>query len=385
MLTFAAGEPDFDTPPRIIKAAAAAMAAGRTRYAPVPGDPEARNAIASKLTRENAIPEVTSDHIVITTGGKHALYLLFQSLLDPALPGQDAPEVLLPTPAWVSYAPQIRLAGGKVVEIPTTPESGFKMTPAQLEASITPNARILVFNSPSNPCGVTYTPEEVRALAEVVARASANVAQNLVVITDEIYEKLVYHGMRHLSFGACSGVAERTITVNGLSKAYAMTGWRVGYIAGSGEFGRAVASAAGKMQSQTTTCIPAFIYPAIRVALEECNDDVESMRVAFEKRADLIESRLGALPGLVCPKPTGAFYVFPDVSAHFGRASAGGRRLESALDFAEALLLEHHLAAVPGEDFFGCGRSCVRFSFACSEAQIEAGMDRLEAFLAGLR
>lgn len=385
VLTFAAGEPDFDTPAPIIRAAQAAMEAGRTRYAPVPGDPDSREAIAAKLTRENRIPDVTADHIVITSGGKHALYLLFQCLLDSALPGQDAAETLLPTPAWVSYAPQIRLAGGKVVEIPTTPESGFKITPAQLEASITANTRLLVFNSPSNPCGVTYTPDEVESLAQVVARAAANVAPNLVVITDEIYEKLVYHGMKHRSFAAHPDVAERTITVNGLSKAYAMTGWRVGYIAGSGEFGRAAASAVGKMQSQTTTCIPAFIYPAIRVALEECAEEVESMRRAFERRAELIESRIAKMPGLMCPKPTGAFYIFPDVSAHFGRASAGGRQLESALDFAEALLLEHHLAAVPGEDFLGCGRSCVRFSFACSEEQIEAGMDRLEAFLAGLR
>ncbi len=385
VLTFAAGEPDFDTPASIIKAAEVAMETGRTRYAPVPGDPDARSAIAHKITRENHIPDVTSDHVVISTGGKHALYLLFQSLLDPPLAGQEAPDVLLPTPAWVSYAPQIRLAGGRVVEIPTTPESGFKMTPAQLEASITPNSRILVFNSPSNPCGVTYTPEEVEALAAVVARETARTAPNLVVITDEIYEKLIYGGMTHRSFGACAGVSEQTITVNGLSKAYAMTGWRVGYIAGSGEFGRTAASAVAKMQSQTTTCIPAFIYPTIRVALEECHDEVETMRLAFERRADLIDARIKNIPGLVCPKPTGAFYVFPDVSAHFGRSSAGGRRLESALDFAEALLLEHHLAAVPGEDFLGCGRRCVRFSFACSEEQIEAGMDRLEAFIEGLR
>ncbi len=385
MLTFAAGEPDFDTPQPIIEAAQNALAAGRTRYAPVPGDPDARAAIAAKLSQENEIPDVTGDHIVVTNGGKHALYLLFQSLLDPALPGQEAPEVLLPTPAWVSYAPQIRLAGGKVVEIPTTPESGFKMSPQQLEASITPNTRILLFNSPSNPCGVTYTPDEVEGLAAVVARAAANVAPNLIVITDEIYEKLIYRGMRHRSFGSCMDVAERTITVNGLSKAYAMTGWRVGYIAGSGEFGRSVASAVAKMQSQSTTCIPAFIYPAIRVALEDCADEVEAMRDAFERRADLIFDRLSAMQSLVCPEPTGAFYVFPDVSAHFGRVSAGGRQLTSALDFAEALLLEHHVAVVPGEDFLGCGRSCIRMSFACSEAQIEAGMDRVEAFLDGLR
>lgn len=384
VVSFAAGEPDFDTPRRITDAAIEALRAGQTHYSPVPGDIDARQAIAEKLTNENRIPNVTADHVVITTGGKHALYLLFQALLDPPLPGQDAPEVLLPTPAWVSYAPQIRLAGGKVVEIPTTPESDFKITPAQFDAAVTPHTRAFIFNSPSNPCGVTYTPEEVRALAEAIERA-VRTAPNLVVITDEIYEKLIYDGMRHLSLGSFASIAERTITVNGLSKAFAMTGWRVGYVAGSGEFGRQVASAVSKMQSQTTTCIPAFIYPTIRVALHECAGEVEAMRQAFEKRARLILERMQSLPGVVCPKPTGAFYVFPDISAHFGRQSAGGRRIESALDFAEALLAEHQVAIVPGEDFFGCGRVCVRLSFACSEESIQTGMDRLEAFIQGLR
>jgi len=385
VLAFAAGEPDFATPEPICDAAIEALKAGLTHYAPVPGDPDARAAIAEKLSTENAIPGVTGDHVVITTGGKHALYLALQCLLDPAAPGADPPEALLPTPAWVSYAPQIRLAGGKVVEVPTSAETGFVMTPDDLLAAVTPRTRVLIFNSPSNPCGVTYTPAQVEALADAIAHAAESTAPGLVVLADEIYEKLIFAGAEHRSLGSFAPIAQRVVTVGGLSKAYAMTGWRVGYLAGSGEPGARLAAAVARMQSQTTTSLPAFIYPAIRVALMDCAADVEAMRAAFEARARIIHGRIRAMPGLVCPEPTGAFYVFPDVSAHFGKVSAGGTRIETPLDFAEALLEEHLVACVPGEDFLGAGRRCVRLSFACSEEQIHAGMDRLEAFLAGLR
>ncbi len=385
VLSFAAGEPDFDTPVAIRTAAQEALDAGLTRYVASAGDPDARAVIAKKLTRENNIPNVTADHIVITTGGKHALYLLFQALFDKPLHDQPPVDVLLPTPAWVSYAPQIRLAGAHVVELPTTPDTDFKLTPEQLEEAITPNTRAFLFNSPSNPCGTTYTPTEVADLARAIARAADRHAPNLVVITDEIYEKLLYDGMTHRSLGSCPEIADRTITVNGLSKAYAMTGWRIGYLAGSGEFGKKLAAAVAKLQSQTTTCIPAFLYPAICTALTECADEVEQMRLAFERRAHLVYTRVQAIPSFVCAKPTGAFYIFPDVSAHFGKTSAGGKRIDAAADFAQALLEEHHVAIVPGEDFLGCGRDCIRFSFACSEEQISQGMDRLEAFVQGLR
>ena len=385
VLAFAAGEPDFVTPEPIRAAAIRALQAGLTHYAPVPGDPDARAVIAEKLTTENHLPDVPPGNVVITTGGKHALYLVFQSLLDPALPDREPPDVLLPTPAWVSYAPQIRLAGGRVVEIPTTAQAGFKITPEQLSQAITPNSRVFLFNSPSNPCGVTYTPAEVAALARTLADAAETIAPNLVIVTDEIYEKLIYRGARHTSLGSFPAIAGRTITINGLSKGYAMTGWRVGYLAGCGELGARVAAAATRLQSQTTTSLPAFIYPAIRVALTECDGAVEEMRRAFEARGTVIYNRVAAMPGLVCPTPTGAFYVFPDISSHFGKISAGGATIGSPLDFAEALLAEHHVACVPGEDFLGAGRRCVRFSFACPEEQIHAGMDRVEAFLAGLR
>jgi len=385
VLSFAAGEPDFDTPERIKRAAIQAMEAGQTRYMPAAGPPEAREAIAEKLVNENGLTGTTPDRVVITPGGKFALYLLFQALLDGPGPGEPPSEVLLPTPAWVSYPPQTRLAGGEIVEIPASAEQGFKITPEQIREAVTPNSRVFLFNSPSNPCGVTYTPDEAAALAEALGDAMRMTAPHLVVITDEIYEKLIYGDTEHRSLGSFPEIAERTITVNGLSKAYAMTGWRIGYLAGAGELGLEVARAATKLQGQMTTNVTAFCYPAIRVALHHCAEEVESMRQAFERRGRLVHERLSAMPGLVCPRPTGAFYVFPDVSAHFGKTTPGGAVIQSSSDFAQALLDEQNLAVVPGEDFLGCGPRCVRISFACSDEHIERGMDRLAAFLESLR
>jgi len=385
VLSFAAGEPDFDTPERIKRAAIEALRDGQTKYAPTPGDPETRRVVAERFQRVNGIPDLTADHVVISTGGKQSLYLIFQSLLDPPGPDEEAPEVLLPTPAWVTYAPQAHLAGGRVVEVEAGPEDGFKITPERLREAISPRSRLMVFNSPSNPCGVTYTPEEVEALAKVVAEAAASTCPDLMVISDEIYDRLTYEGLEHRSFGSIPEVSERTVTINGMSKAYAMTGWRLGFAAGSGEFGLELARSMTKLQGQMTTCVASFTYPAIRVGLTECDDDVERMREAFAARARLISQRLSAIDGMVFPRPTGAFYVFADISAHLGKQSAGGRRIETAGDFAEALLEERHVAIVPGEDFLGCGPRCARISFACSEEQIEAGMERLGAFVSDLR
>ena len=385
VLSFAAGEPDFDTPEPITRAAIEALNAGQTRYGPTPGDPETRRVIAHKLSTENRIPDVTADHVVISSGGKNSLYLLFQALLDPPCAGAEPGEVILPTPAWVSYKPQAQLAGGTIVEVPATAANDFKITPGQLAGAITPRSRVLCLNSPSNPCGTMYTPDELGALAQVVAEAAASTCPELVIITDEIYEKIIYGGIEHQSIGAFPEVAHRTVTVNGLSKAYTMTGWRIGYCAGSGAFGLRIAKAITKLQGQLTTCIPTFLLPAIRVALTQCADDVERMRLQFAQRAELIYGRVSAMPGVVCPKPTGAFYVFPDISAHFGKTTAGGATIDSAQAFATALLNEQLVACVPGEDFLGVGPSCARFSFACSNEQITAGMDRLGVFLDGLR
>src|ERR1043165_5646986 len=236
VISFGLGEPDFDTPERIRRAAAAALEAGMTHYMPTLGDAETREAVAEKLTRENGIAGLTGQHVAISVGAKQSLYLVCHCLLDEeGAQGQD--EALLPVPSWVSYRPIAELAGAKVVELPTTAATGFKVTPAQLRAAINPRTRILFLNSPSNPCGTMYTADELRALAAVVAEAAATVAPRLVIVTDEIYEKIVYGGIAHYSIGATPSVADRTVTLNGMSKAFAMTGWRVGYAGAPGEFG----------------------------------------------------------------------------------------------------------------------------------------------------
>jgi aspartate aminotransferase len=259
------------------------------------------------------------------------------------------------------------------------------MTPEQLRGVITERTRCLMLCTPSNPCGTMYTEAELRALAGVVHEASRTVAPDMVVVCDEIYEKIAYAGVPHFSIGSVKEIAERVITVNGLSKAYSMTGWRVGYTATSGAWGLKFMKAMSAFQGQTTTCITSFVYPAMRAAILECEEDAKRFCAAFGKRAALIHGRMSRMPGVVCPRPTGAFYAFPDVSAHFGKRSAGGRPVGSALEFCEAMLAEARVAAVPGDDFGGCSKNHVRFSFACSEETITAGMDRMEGFVGGLR
>jgi aspartate aminotransferase len=386
VLAFAAGEPDFDTPAPIKQAAIDALLAGQTKYMPTLGDTPTRQAIADKLSRENGIPGLKPDHIAIGAGGKHVLFSALHCLFDPPEPGETPWEMLLPVPAWVSYRPIAELAGGRVVELPTRPEDDFKVSPEQLADAITPRSRVLVINSPSNPCGTMYTPDELRALAAVVADKAANIAPELVILSDEIYEKIVYGGIEHFSIGAVPAVSQRTLTINGLSKAYSMTGWRIGYGAMPGEAGLAFIRALGTLQGQMTTNITSFNYPAIRCALTSpaVAETVESMRLAFAARAKLIKERLDAIDAVRCPTPTGAFYAFPDISGLFGLTTPGGRTIGSALDLCEALLAEANLAFVPGEDFGGCGAEHVRISFACSETQINAGMDRFASFVRAL-
>ena len=385
VLSFGQGEPDFDTPDKIKQAAIDAIRAGQTKYGPAAGDPETRAVIAEKLTRENRIPNVTANPVVVAPGGKHALYLIVQALLDPPAPGEAPWEVILPVPAWVSYDPMIRMAGGEVVQLETTPQRDFKITPEQLERAITPRSRLLILNSPSNPCGTMYTPDELRALAAVVEKAAKTVAPDLVVLSDEIYEKIVYGGIEQMSIGSIPAIAERTVTMNGMSKAFAMTGWRIGYLAGSGEFGLQVAKAAEKLQGQISTCIASFVFPAIRVALTQCHEEVEMMRQAFARRAELIYGIVSQIPGVVCPRPTGAFYLYPDISAHLGKTSPGGRKLNASKDVAEALLEECRIALVSGEDFGAGGERYIRISFACSDEQIREGMGRMAEFFGRLR
>jgi len=385
ILSFAAGEPDFDTPEPIKQAAIKALQDGDTGYAAPPGDPETRAAIAQKLETENHIQGLTPDHVVISAGGKQCLYLVFQALIDPPAAANELPqEVVIPTPAWVSYRPQAELAGARVVEVPAGPEQDFKIAPDQLEAALTPRTRLVVLNTPSNPCGVMYTPDEITALASTLARAAESTCPDLLVVTDEIYEKLIYTEEPHLSLGAIPDIAPRAITINGFSKAYAMTGWRLGYLAMPGDDGLALAKATAKLQGQINTAVTSFCLPAARVALAEGAPHVERMRQAFAERGKLIHDKLAAMPGLNCPTPTGAFYVFPDVSAHLGKTTPSGKKLDTVVDLATALLEDHLVACVPGTDFGGCGDRCVRFSFACSTDTIEEGMTRLAAFLDSL-
>lgn len=385
VVSLGAGEPDFDTPEPIRRAAIEALEAGQTRYMPTTGDVATRRVIADKLRQENGLEGIGPEHVAICAGAKHALYMVLQCLIEPGEPGQPPQELLLPVPGWVSYAAIGLLAGARVVELPTTPQGGFKITPAQLRAAITPRSRVLMLNSPANPTGAMYTRAELEALAEVVAEAAGSIAPGLVVVTDEIYEKIIFGPTPHVSFGAIPAVAARTVTVNGLSKAYAMTGWRTGYAAAPGPFGRDLMQAIATLQGQMTSNITSFCYAAMRVALRDCASTVEQMRTVYARRAALASELLSRLPRMPFVPPQGAYYLFPDVSAWFGTTTPAGRTIGTALDLADALLEEAHVAVVPGEDFGGCGGNHIRISFACSEEQIREGFDRLDRFLASLR
>ena len=374
VIAFAMGEPDFDTPSNIKHAAIAALEKGMTKYAPTPGDKLAREAIARKLTEENGI-ETSFEQVTVTAGAKHAIYMALQAIVEPG----RGDEVLLPTPAWVSYKALIELAGAKCVEIAGSVENGFRITPTQLAAAVTPRTIGIVWNSPSNPCGIAYPASEVRALCDVLAKCD-----RIAVISDEIYEKLIYPeispGLVHFSPGSVATLRDRTITINGMSKSDAMTGWRIGYMAAP----RSMASELIKLQGQMTNSIPSFFYPAIVEALTNSAAGVESMRVKFASRARLMKAELDRVPGFVTVTPNAAFYAFPDVSAHFGKTTPAGVRIASAQGFADALLNEAHVAVVPGEDFGECARGNIRFSFACSDENIVKGIARVRGWVATL-
>lgn len=375
VIAFAMGEPDFDTPDNIKRAAIAALEKGMTKYAPTPGEKGAREAIARKLTLENGI-ETGFDQVTVTAGAKHAIYMALQAIVEPG----RGDEVLLPTPAWVSYKALIELAGARCVEIPGSVANGFRITPSQLAGAITPRTVGIVWNSPSNPCGTAYPAGEVRSLCEVLAKH-----ERVAVISDEIYEKLIYPeisgGLTHFSPGSVPALRDRTITINGMSKSYAMTGWRIGYMAAP----KAMAQELIKLQGQMTNSIPSFFYPAIVEAIVNSAAGVEAMRGKFAARAALIKRELDAVPGFVTVAPNAAFYAFPDVSAHFGKVSSGGNRICSAQSFADALLDEVHVAVVPGEDFGECARGHIRFSFACSDEMIIRGIGRIREWVGALR
>jgi len=354
--SFSAGEPDFDTPTHIRAAAKKALDEGKTRYGPAAGEPGLRKAIAEKLLRDNQLA-YNADNVIVTNGGKQSLYNLIMALIEAG------DEVIIPAPYWLSYPEMVTLAGGTSVIVNTSLENHYKITPEQLEAAITPKTKLFVLNSPSNPTGIVYTPEEIAALAKIV------VEKDILVVSDEIYEKILYDGAIHrsiASFGA--EIFQRSIISNGFAKAFSMTGWRVGYIAGPVEIVKAMT----KIQSHSTSNVCTFAQYGAIAALESPQDCIEEMVKAFSERRQYILERVRSLPGLNCPTPNGAFYVFIDISQ---------TGLKSR-DFCQKLLETQKVAAIPGIAFGA--DDCIRLSYATDLKTIEKGFDRIDKFIGTL-
>ena len=359
VISLGAGEPDFDTPAHIKQAADAALERGETKYAkPASGVPELKQAVCSKLARENGLT-YTPDQVIASVGGKEGLYLAFATILDPG------DEVIIPAPYWVSYPEQVKLCGGVPVIVNAGADQDFKITPEQLRDALSPRTRVFVFNSPSNPTGAAYSPEETEALAEVLADT------DVITFSDEMYDRLLYGGRTFKSFGTVSDHAyNHTLTFNAGSKTYSMTGWRVGYAAGPVELIKGMA----KLQSQTTSGAATFTMHALAAALDGDQACVEMMRSEFERRGQFVSDALNRIEGVICPEPGGAFYVFPDVSDTYEQIGVSG-----STDWANRLLEDAHVGVVPGSDFGD--DNCVRLSFATSMANLEESLRRMETFL----
>ncbi len=372
---FSIGEPQFDTPQHIRDAAVKALNSGWTHYIETAGPLEVRKAISEKLRKENNL-SIPAENICISAGGKQSYFLLVHALFDT----DCGLECVLPTPSWLSYKPIAELAGAKVIEVASTVENDFKITPDQLRAALTPRSRLLVMNSPNNPCGTMYAPAELKALGDVVNEHNRRHPDpGLVVVTDEIYEKLLLADVPFAPFAAFVD-PDRCVTINGLSKSHAMTGWRIGYAAGPAELIKAMT----KLQGQMTTCVTAFCCPAITQAILHGEADALQMRDEYRRRADVVFSALRTIPGLRCPRPTGAFYLFPDVSAYFGKKSPSGKIIANAIDLCSELLERHHVALVPGDDFGPPGHRHVRLCFAADIPTLTEGASRIRDFIASL-
>lgn len=351
--SFSAGEPDFDTPEHIKTAAKQALDAGKTKYGPAAGEPKLRSAIAQKLKTDNNL-DYSAENVLVTNGGKHSLFNLMLALLDPG------DEVIIPAPYWVSYPEMVKLAAGVPVIIDTDAKNNYKITPDQLRQACNPKTRLFVLNSPSNPTGVVYTPEEIKALAEVV------VEKDILVVSDEIYEKILYEDTKHVSIGAFGPeIFARTIISNGFAKAYSMTGWRVGYLAAPVE----LIKAASNIQGHSTSNVCTFAQYGAIAALESSQDCVQEMLSAFTQRRQVMLERLTAMPGLSCAKPDGAFYMFVDIS----------KTGLTSLEFCDGLLESQQVAVIPGIAFGA--DDCIRLSYATSLEIIEKGMERLDKFV----
>ena len=362
VLSFAAGEPDFKTPAHICEAAIKAIHDGLHGYTPNPGMPALKKAVADKFKRENNL-DYTPEQVLVSPGAKYSLYLAIMAMIDPG------DEVIVPTPAWVSYPPMVELAGGVPVLMPTFEKNAFSFGAAELRAVITPRTKAIILNSPSNPTGGIVPEKDLKAIAAVCEE------KGLWVISDEIYEHLIYGADKHVSIASLSDyMLKHTVVINGVSKAYAMTGWRIGYAAGPKD----VISAMANIQSQSTSNACSIAQAASIAALNGSQECVETMRKAFEKRRDLIVKELNAIPGVRCLSPQGAFYAFPNVSALLGK-TYGGVKVTTDLEFCNELLSQKLVACVAGGPFGGEGH--IRLSYACSEDTIRKGVERLRQFV----
>jgi aspartate aminotransferase len=365
VVNFTVGEPDFDTPEHVKKAAIEAINSGFNKYTPVTGIPELKEAVCYKFKRDNGLT-YTPGEIAVSIGAKHCLYNIFQVLLNPG------DEVIIPAPYWVSYLEQVKAAEGCPVVLPSSEDQGFRVNAAQIEAVITSRTRALILNSPSNPTGCVYNR---RQLAEIAALA---VEKNIFIISDEVYEPFIYSDSGHISIAQISPEAkEMTLIVHGLSKSHSMTGWRIGYTAGRKE----IISAISSLQSHSTSNPASMAQKAAVVALTGSQDSVVEMREAFRRRRDIIVERLNSIPGISGLLPEGAFYVFPNVSRLIGR-SYKGQTIADSFKLAEMLLTAAHVALVPGGAFGAEG--FVRISYAASLENIEKGLDRIAAFVDAL-
>lgn len=359
------GEPDFDTPNEIKDAAKAALDAGQTKYSPVAGIPELRRAVAEKLKRDNGLDYV-ADEIVVANGAKQAIADCCLAFLEPG------DEVVIPAPYWAAYPGMVELAGGRPVFVKTRVSEGFKLTPAALAAALTPKSKLLILNSPSNPAGAVYSRAELDPLIELVLAHP-----RLWILSDEIYERIDFSG-HHASVATLAGAKARTVTINGVSKAFAMTGWRIGYMAAPAP----VAAMLAKVQGTLTAGANPFAQAAAAYALSQAGAATERMRLAYLSRRDLVLDLLQKLPDVRVSRPDGAFYAFPDVSAYFGR-SLDGRTIACSTDIADYLLDRARVSTVPGAGF-GDDR-CIRISTAASEAELREGLSRIAEALAALR
>jgi aspartate aminotransferase len=354
--SFSAGEPDFDTPAHIKAAATQALELGKTKYGPAAGEMRLREAIATKLQQDNQL-NYRAANILVTNGGKHSLYNLMMALLDPG------DEVIIPAPFWLSYPEMVKLACGVPVIVPTDSSTDYKITAAALDAAITPKTKLFILNSPSNPSGVVYTRTELQALAKVI------VDREILVVSDEIYEKIIYDGVEQVSIGALGAdIFQRTIISSGFAKAYSMTGWRVGYLAAPIE----LIQAASTLQGHSTSNVCTFAQYGAIAALEGDRECVEIMRQAFAVRRQAILERLHAIPGLSCAKPDGAFYLFINIAS---------TKLTS-LEFCQQLLERQQVAAIPGLPFGADDH--IRLSYATDLDTIDKGMNRLDKFVRSL-